>query len=131
MRRKLLVAILSLLVLLVVVVVSIRLVSLTSPTGPSGPTGTLTGILQAVGSPAGARPQALSGQVTLHGSGGHLTGITVGAKGRFSVPVSVGTYTVTGQSPQYGGGSATCHAAGTVSVTKGATTNVRVECGKK
>ena len=88
-------------------------------------------MLQAVGGPPGVGPRGLSGQVTLHGSSGYVTGITVGANGRFSVPVGVGQYTVSGQSPQYKGGDAVCRAAEPVTVTKGVTTKVKVDCEKK
>lgn len=131
MRRKVVIFVLGVLAVLVVVVVAIRLANFGSPNGPSGPTGTLSGTLQAEGGPTDTGSRALSGQVTLRGSGGHLTGITVGASGRFSVPVSVGTYTVSGQSPQYGGGNKICRAAKPVTVRKGATTNVQVQCGEK
>jgi hypothetical protein len=125
-RRKSL-ALLSLLPLLAA---SLLLAScdLSSPNGPPGPTGTLTGTLQTVGGPAGVGAQPLSGQVTLHGSSGHLTAITVGANGRFSVPVTVGTYTVSGQSPEYRGDAADCHASGPVTVTKDVTSSLRVDC---
>ena len=128
MRRKSL----TLISLLPVMAASVSLAScdLSSPNGPPGPTGTLTGTLQAVGGPAGDGPRALSGQVTLHRSEG-TTGITVGASGRFSVPVSVGTYTVTGQSPRYEGGSAVCRASGPVVVTEGVTSSVEVDCQEK
>jgi hypothetical protein len=119
---------LSLLCLLPVMAASVSLASCSSPNGPSGPTGTLTGTLQAVGGPPGGGPRALSGQVTLHGSGGHITGITVGTNGRFSVPVPVGTYTVSGQSPNYEGGTVACRASGPVVVTKGVTRSVEVDC---
>jgi len=124
---------LTLLALLAITAASVLLAScdLSSPSGPPGPTGTLTGTLRAVGGPSGAGPRALSGQITLHGSGGHITGITVGANGRFSVPVPVGTYTVSGKSPQYEGGSGVCRVSGQVSVTKGATSKVQVDCGEK
>lgn len=129
MRRKSL----TLLALLAITAASVLLAScdLSSPNGPPGPTGTLTGTLQAVGGPSGAGPRALSGQITLHGSSGHITAITVGANGRFAVPVPVGTYTVTGQSPQYDGGTAECHASGPVVVTKGVTSRVEVDCQRK
>jgi hypothetical protein len=124
---------LTLLFLLPVMVASVFLAScdLSAPTGPPGPTGTLTGTLQAVGGPSGGGALALSGQVTLHGSSGHITGITVGANGRFSAPVPVGTYTVTGQSPQYEGGTVECHASGPVTVSKGVTSSVEVDCQEK
>jgi hypothetical protein len=119
---------LTLLSLLPVMAASVSLASCSSPTGPPGPTGTLAGTLQAVGGPPGVGPRALSGQITLHGSSGHITGITVGANGRFSAPVPVGRYTVSGRSPKYEGGTADCKASGPVTVTKGLTSSVEVDC---
>jgi hypothetical protein len=122
---------LSLLSLLLGMAALVSLASCSSPNGPPGPTGTLTGMLQAVGGPPGIGPRGLYGQVTLHGSSGHITGITVGANGRFSVPASVGTYTVSGRSPRYEGGTAVCRASGPVVVTKGVTTSVEVDCQER
>ena len=122
---------LTLLCLLPVMAASVSLTSCSSPNGPPGPTGTLIGTLQAVGGPPGDALRALSGQITLHGSSGHIAGITVGANGRFSVPVPVGTYTVSGQSPQYQGGTAVCRASGSVVVTKGVTSSVEVDCQER
>ena len=120
------------LIVLAVVAAGLTLASCSSPTGPPGPTGTLTGTLQAVGGPAGAGPRALTGQITLNGRNGtSKTLITVGANGRFSVPVTVGTYIVTGQSPQYEGGAANCQASGPVTVTKNVTSTVVVDCQEK
>jgi hypothetical protein len=85
------------------------------------------GTLQAAGGSPGATPQALAGEVTLHGNGTKF-GIAVGADGRFSIRVPVGTYTVTAQSPQYEGGTADCQAPGPVTVTKGVTSSVEVDC---
>jgi hypothetical protein len=125
--------ILTLLALLALTVASVLIAGcdLSSPTGPPGPTGTLTGRLQAVGGPSDASPQPLGGQITLHGSNGHITAITVGVNGRFSAPVTVGKYTVTGQSPQYESGAGKCHASGPVTVSKGVTTSVEVDCQEK
>ncbi len=122
---------LTLLSLLPVMAASVLLAGCSSPNDPLGPTGTLTGTLQAVGGLSGAGPRALSGQITLHGSSGHITGITVAANGRFSAPVPVGKYTVSGQSPQYKGGTADCHASGPVTVTKGVTSSVEVDCQER
>ena len=122
---------LTLLWLLPVIAASVLLASCSSPNGPPGPTGTLTGTLQAVGGPSGAGPRGLSGQVTLHGSNGRRSIISVGATGRFSVPATVGTYTVSGQSAQYEGGTAVCKASGPVTVTKGITSSVEVDCQEK
>ena len=124
MRRKSL----TLLALLPVMAVSVSLASCSSPNGPPGPTGTLTGTLQAVGGPPGLSPRALSGQVTAHESNGRREIITVGANGRFSVPVTVGRYTVSGRSPKYEGGTADCKASAPVTVTEGVTTSVEIDC---
>jgi hypothetical protein len=122
---------LTLLFLLPVMVASVLLTSCSSPNSPPGPTGTVTGTLQAVGGPPGDGPRALGGQVTLHGSSGHIVGITVGATGRFSLPVPVGTYTVSGQSPQYEGGAGVCRASGPVVVTKDVASSVEVGCRER
>jgi hypothetical protein len=122
---------LTLLSLLLVIAASVSVASCSSPNGPPGPTGTLTGTLQAVGGPPGAGPRALSGEVTLHESNGTRDIISVGANGRFSVPASVGTYTVSGQSPKYEGGTADCKASGPVKVSKGVTSSVEVDCQEK
>jgi hypothetical protein len=118
------------LILLAVTAAGMTLASCSSPTGPSGATGTLTGTFQAVGGPSGTGPRALAGQITLHESNGDKFSIAVGANGRFSVPAAAGTYTVTGRSPQQGG-TADCQASGPVTVTKGATSSVEVDCQEK
>lgn len=94
-------------------------------------TGTLTGTLQAVGGPAGVGPRALSGRVTLHGPTWRIYTITLGANGRFSIHPAVGTYAVSGRSPQYEGGTADCHAPGPVTVTRGGTSGVQIDCQEK
>ena len=119
------------LILLAVMAAGMTLASCSSPTGPPGSTGTLTGTLQAVGGPPGAGPRALTGQITLHESNGTRFSIAVGANGRFSVAAAVGAYTVTGQSPQYEGGTADCQASGPVTVAKGVTSSVEVDCQEK
>jgi hypothetical protein len=116
------------LIYLLPVMAAVLLASCSSPTGPPGPTGTLTGALRAVGGPPGDGLRALSGQVTLHGSSGHISGVTVGANGRFSVPVPVGTYSVSARSPQHKGGTGVCRASGPVTVTKDVTSRVEVDC---
>jgi hypothetical protein len=128
-RRKPLILLSLLLVMAALVLLGlIAKRDLSPPNGPPGPTGTLTGTLQAVG-PSGDGPRALSGQITVRQSNGQMSGITVSASGRFSVPVPVGNFTVTARSPQYKSGTAECHASGTVTVTKGVTTKVQVDCG--
>jgi hypothetical protein len=127
-RRKLF---LTLLILLPVTAASMLFASCSSPNGPAGPTGTVTGTLHAVGGPAGVGPRALSGQITLHGSNGHIVGITVVANGRFSEAVPVGTYTVSAQSPHYEGGTALCRASAPVVVSKGVTSTLEVDCQER
>jgi hypothetical protein len=122
---------LTLVCLLPVMAASVSLASCSSPNGPPGPTGTLTGTLQAVGGPSGDGPRALSGQITLHESSGHITGITVSGGGRFSVPVTVGKYTVSARSPQYERGTAECRASRPIVVKKGVTSNVEVDCQER
>ncbi len=122
---------LTLLVVLPLGVAAVLLASCGSPNSLPGPTGTLKGTLRAVGGPAGDGPRALSGEVTLNGSGGHITSIAVGPTGRFSVPVSVGTYIVSGLSPKYEGGASECHASGPITVTQGATIRIQVDCQEK
>lgn len=105
-----------------------------SPNAPAGSTGALDGILEAAGgpsSPASTVPRGFSGQVTLHGSKGQRVGITVGASGRFSVPVTVGTYTISARSPRYLNGAGDCRAAGPVVITKGTTTHVKIGCQER
>jgi hypothetical protein len=122
---------LTLLSLLPVIAASVSLASCSSPNAPPGPTGTLTGTLQAVGGPSGVGPRALSGQVTARRSNGARDIISVGRNGRFSVPIPVGTYTISAQSPQYDGGTADCNASGLVTVTKGLTSSVKIDCQEK
>jgi hypothetical protein len=114
--------------LLAVIAAGMTLASCSSPlSGPPGPLGTVTGTLRAAGGSSGASPRPLSGQVTLHFSKGKI-GIAVGNDGRFSVPVTVGTYTVTATSPQYKGGTVDCQAPGSLTVTKGVTSDVEITC---
>jgi hypothetical protein len=92
--------------------------------------GTLDGAFQEMGGggAAGTTPRALPGDITIRGTNGNTGVITVGGNGRFSVNPPVGTYTVSGRSPQYAGGNADCEAAGTVTVRKGVTSHVEVDC---
>jgi hypothetical protein len=90
--------------------------------------GTLTGTLQAVGGAAGTGPRALGGVITFHGSQGNIATLDLGANGRFSAHLPVGSYTVSGRSPQFDGGTGECQASGPVTVTKGVTSRVEVDC---
>jgi hypothetical protein len=96
---------------------------------PSPAAGTLTGTFQAIGSTPGASPRSLSGTITARTAGRGILVFRVGGNGRFTVnSVVAGTYTVSGRSPQYEAGKATCHATGPVTVTKDVTSTVKVYC---
>lgn len=93
--------------------------------------GTLTGTLQTVGGPSGSGPRPRSGMITAKTSNRGVLTFPVGASGHFSVQAVVGTYTVTARVPQYGGGTVTCHASGPVTVRKGVTSTVKVDCQER
>ena len=111
------------LILLAVTAGGMALADCSSPTVPSGRLGTVIGKLQAVGGSPGTAPQAVAGQITLHGPNGLKFGIPVGVP----VSVTVGTYTVTATSPQY----VDCTASAPVTVTQGVTSSVEVDCQEK
>ena len=118
------------LVVLVVVGIAIaRAVIALTPLSPA--TGRLTGTLQAVGSPGDVAPRPLSGTVTAETSGRGFRTFPVGTDGRFTVHPVVGTYTVSGLSPQFEGGKAECHATEPVTVTKDVTSRVTVDCQER
>jgi hypothetical protein len=100
-----------------------------SPLSPA--TGTLTGTLQAVGGPGGGSPRPLSGTITAKTSGKGILTSPVGADGQFTVYPAVGTYTVSGSSPQFQDGKAECHATAPVTVTKDVTSRVTVDCQER
>jgi hypothetical protein len=82
----------------------------------------LTGSLQGGG--FGLRP--LSGTVTAQTRAGGSATAIVGANGRFSMRLPIGTYTVMGRSPLYQEGAAECLAAHPIVVTKKATIAVNI-----
>jgi hypothetical protein len=114
------------LALLAIGLVSIKAVTSLMPRSFS--MGTLSGTLEAAGGPSGANPRPLSGIITATTSNRGILTFSVGSNGRFTVQAVVGTYTVSARSPQYKGDTADCHASGSVTVTKGLTTRVQVEC---
>jgi hypothetical protein len=99
---------------------------------PSPATGTLTGTFQAVGGTSGASPRALSGTISAKTAGRGVLSFLSAPNGRFTVhSVVAGTYTVSGRSPQYQAGKATCHATGPVTVTKVVPSTVKVDCQER
>lgn len=114
-------------ILVVLVFVGIAIARAVIALRPLSPaTGRLTGPLEAVGNPGDVAPRPLSGTVTAETSGRGFRTFPVGTDGRFTVHPVVGTYTVSGLSPQFEGGKAECHATEpvTVTVTKGITSRV-------
>jgi hypothetical protein len=87
--------------------------------------GTIAGTLREIGGRPPGLNRTISGTVSFEGTGESAAASTGGT---FSVDVAVGTYTVTGTSPQYQGGLAQCHADAPVVVRRGHTTKVTVIC---
>jgi hypothetical protein len=100
-----------------------------APLSPA--TVTLSGTFQAVGSPGDVAPRLLSGTVTAETSGRGLMTFPVGTDGRLTVHPVVGTCAVSGLSPQFERDKAECHATGPVTVTKGVTSRVTVDCQER
>jgi hypothetical protein len=118
----------SLILAALVVIGIVVAIAVNALSPPSPATGTLTGTLQALGGPGGAGPRPLSGTITAKTSGKGILTSPVGADGRFTVHPVVGTYTVSGSSPQFEDGKAECHASEPVTVTKDVTSRVTVDC---
>jgi hypothetical protein len=90
--------------------------------GPASVSGSLVG----VGGPAGAGPAHWSGTISVSGRG-HTT-VATDARGHFHVTLRPGLYRITGTSPSFQGGRATCTAQAPVRVRPHRTTFVRVAC---
>jgi hypothetical protein len=102
------------------------------PAAASSPANTavLTGLFEADGGPAPGSPQPLPGTVTI--TGPVTQHVTVGPDGKYAAVVPPGTYTVTGTSPRYNDGAATCRTDGaTVTVRAGQTVASDVVCEEK
>jgi hypothetical protein len=95
------------------------------------PTGTVTGSFEMVGGPvtlSGTTPShPLSGTVTAT-SGGVTRHASAGTDGAFTLVVPVGTYTLSGTSPQMDSGQSSCTAASPVTVVEGGTTHADIIC---
>jgi hypothetical protein len=90
-----------------------------------------TGTLQAVDSHGDVVPRFLSGTVPAETSGSGFMIFPVGTDGRFTVHPVIGTYTVSGLSPQFERDKAEGHAIEPVTVTKGVTSRVTVDCQER
>jgi hypothetical protein len=70
--------------------------------------------LQMVGGPPTAAPQAVAGTITADAPSGQQCTVPVDRTGHVLMRLAPGTYRLTGRSPQYDGGAATCAAEGPV-----------------
>lgn len=95
-----------------------------APPSPNPQHGTVTGTLELA---AVIRTPPLRGTVYLHGVGGK-TYTTITSGNPFSIRVPLGTYTLSGRSPQYQNGTQDCRAAGPITVAADATIPVEVDC---
>lgn len=98
---------------------------------PGGPTGTVTGHLEMVGGPAtlsGRTPRFLVPGTITAVSGSSAFHASAAKDGSFTLTLPVGTYTLTGTSPQDNDGRATCIADGLVTVRTGQVTHADVAC---
>ena len=90
------------------------------PTEPgAAATVSATGILRAVGGPAGVGPRGLSGTVVFLNRGAKVGSARTDSDGRFTILVPAGRYVVIGTSPQYNDGAGTCRARSAVTVAAG------------
>jgi hypothetical protein len=85
------------------------------------------GVLEEVGGPGGRRPSPVRGSIELLNFNGLRCGVSTNAQGAFTIVVVPGRYTVTGHSPDYGGGQYPCSAANPVTVNE-PSTSVVVTC---
>jgi hypothetical protein len=89
--------------------------------------GTIAGSLREVGGPSPGLNRPISGFVRIFNATSGWDGPTEG-DGNFRVDLPAGTYTATGTSPAVGAGQYPCAAGGSVVVTPGRTTSVKVIC---
>jgi hypothetical protein len=96
----------------------------------SGPAkGMIRGSLVAVGGPSPSDTETpLPGSVTVTNSGGQATTVTVGDDGQFEVHVAVGSYTLSGSSPLFGGGTEMCSGGVQIQVQTSSPVTANVAC---
>lgn len=102
---------------------------------PQAASGTLRGTLETVGGAAPGTPHPVDGTVYLLPMHGKTVIVTVGSDGAFEARVAVGSYTVTGTSPQYeiNGVDAPCgpSPSGTFFVGANKTVVITLACAEK
>lgn len=87
--------------------------------------GTVSGHLLRVGGPPGAGSPPLNGMVTFTSSSGLDTKVRASASGGFHSVLPVGTYTLTGTSPDLNDGKLICYSDPTRVTVKSATVTTR------
>ncbi len=97
---------------------------------PAGPVDevTVTGELREVGGPAPGVVIRARGDVVFEATDGERTSVPTDEQGRFSTTLESGEYTVTGSSPQWNQGRATCRAYGPAVVTAAGLNHLMVDC---
>ncbi len=85
----------------------------------------MTGHLVRVGGPYGAGSPPLNGTVIFTSSSGMVTKVHASASGGFHSDVPVGTYTLTGTSPDLNNGKLICYSNPASVVVKSATLTTR------
>ena len=92
---------------------------------------TLTGNFVAAGGPGPGSLPPLSGTITI--AGPVTQHLTVGPDGKYTATLPPGTYTVTGTSPQYNDGAATCdtESGAPMTLTAGQSATADVLCQEK
>ena len=124
MRRRLVVITLSLLV------VGALSVVLTLRASAPHYHASVNGQLLISGGPAPGTPRPSDGEVTARNAMGQSFAVSVPATGKFTVHLPAGTYSLTGSSPQFGGGRYTCTAQREVKVSKGKSAHENVICNE-
>ena len=103
----------------------------TSSATPVPSPATISGTFTAAGGPAEASAVLLSGTITIAGAVTHM--VTVGPDGKYTATLPPGTYTVTGTSPQYNDGAATCQTdtGAPITLAAGQSATADVTCEEK
>ncbi len=94
-------------------------------TACSKPKGTIAGHFYRVGGPPPGLPSPMPGTIYVSGE---ESPVTAGPDGSFSAVVPVGTYTLSGRSPQINDGNDLCYARRSVTVRADAVAKVDVIC---
>ena len=94
---------------------------------PSSGSVTLSGHLYVVGGPAPGLPRPIPGTVVAQRPGGSYA-VTVGSDGEYTMQLPPGTYTVTGTSWRYNGGSGDCPPSNAVTVVRDQARTADVYC---